>query len=204
MALIDYPDWVLIHRGKNKEIRFLNGNYYLYAYHYSKIDGKSKKITDELIGKITVDGIIPSSNKDVYFVKEYITTIIANNIFSNEIDLIISSFPKLYNSYLPEILFNVLFDNNLDKWDNSYLSITYTLDLKEHTDGVNVKINKYISMMKYKLNKFLNGRSLIDFCYSVNDLYMVGVKRNSGIKYKLASFSNNTKNILINNHLEVK
>lgn len=112
MALKDYPDWVLIHKGKNKEIRFINGNYYLYAYHSFRKDGKVKKVTDELIGKITIDGIIFSTNRDIYVVKEYITYVIYNNILSNEINLLRSSYPKLYNSYLPEILFTVIFDND--------------------------------------------------------------------------------------------
>lgn len=203
MALKDYPDWVLVHKGKNREIRCFNGNYYLYAYHSFRENGKVKKVTDELIGKITEDGIIPSSDKNIYFVKEYITFVIAFNVFDNEISLLKSSFPKLFSSYLPEILFDVLFDNNINAWNNSYLSVIYTLDIKEHTDNVNNKINKYKSMMKYKLDKFLNNHSLIDFIYSVNDLYMVGVKRNSGIKYKLVSYSDNTKNILNECNLEV-
>lgn len=204
MALKDYPDWVLIHKGKNKEIRFINGNYYLYAYHSFRKDGKVKKVTDELIGKITIDGIIPSSNKDVYVVKEYITCVICDNILSNEINLLKSSYPKLYNSYLPEILFNVLFDNDLNKWNNSYLSVIYNLNIKKHTDNITNIINKYISMMKYKLDKFLKSTSLDTFCFSISDLCMVGVKRNSGIKYKLASISNNTELVLKNNKLEVK
>lgn len=59
-------------------------------------------------------------------------------------------------------------------------------------------------MMKYKLDKFLKNITLYEFFFSVNDLYMVGVKRNSGIKYKLVSISDNTKNILNNYNLEVK
>lgn len=204
MALKDYPDWVLAHKGKNREIRCFNGNYYLYSYHYFRENGKVKKVTDELIGKITEDGIIPSSDKNIYFVKEYITTIIAFNIFENEINLLISPVNKLYYPLLPEILFDVLFDNNINFWNNSYLSVIYNLDIKEHTDNVNNILNKYKSMMKYKLSKFLNNYSLLDFMFSVNDLYMVGVKRNSGIKYKLATYSENTKNILNKFKLEVK
>lgn len=204
MALKDYPDWVLTHKGKNREIRFINGNYYLYSYHSFRKDGKVKKVTDELIGKITINGIIPSNNKDVYVVKEYITCVICDNVFINEINLLKSTYPKMFNVYLPEILFNVLFDNDLNKWNNSYLSIIYNLNIKKHTESVNNIISRFISMMKYKLDKFLNNISLTEFFFSVNDLYMVGVKRNSGVKYKLALISDNTKNILNNYNLEVK
>lgn len=48
-------------------------------------------------------------------------------------------------------------------------------------------------MMKCKLDKFLKNITLYEFFFSVNDLYMAGVKRNSGIKYKLALFTDNKK-----------
>ena len=83
-----------------------------------------------MIGKITVNGIIPSSNKDVYLVKEFITCVICDNVFVNEINLLKSTYPKMFNVYLPGILFNVLFDNDLNKWNNSYLSIIYNLKIK--------------------------------------------------------------------------
>lgn len=95
IALKDYPDWVLVHKGKDEEIRFINGNYYLYFYHFFRKNGKFKKFTDELIGKITVNGIIPSSNKDVYLVKEFIICVICDNVFINEINLLKSTYPKM-------------------------------------------------------------------------------------------------------------
>lgn len=42
MVLKDYSDWVLIRKGKGKEIRCINGNYYLYLVYSKKIDGKKK------------------------------------------------------------------------------------------------------------------------------------------------------------------
>ncbi|MFA7689442.1 MAG: hypothetical protein WCX96_05085 [Bacilli bacterium] len=43
MALKNYPEWVLAHRGKGKEIRHINGKYYLYLYHNEKVGDVRKK-----------------------------------------------------------------------------------------------------------------------------------------------------------------
>lgn len=67
----------------------------MYSYHSFRKNGKVKKVTDELIGKITVNGIIPSSNKDVYLVKEFITCVICDNVFINGINLLKSTYPKM-------------------------------------------------------------------------------------------------------------
>jgi hypothetical protein len=59
------PDWAVKHKRKNIEIRFQRGHYYAYRV-TSKHDpalGRSKKITEEYLGKVTPEGIIPSRTK---------------------------------------------------------------------------------------------------------------------------------------------
>lgn len=70
-------------------------------------------------------------------VKEFITCVICDNILINEINLRKLTYPKMFKVYSPEILFNVLLDNDLNKWNNSYLSIIYNLKIKKHAENVN-------------------------------------------------------------------
>jgi hypothetical protein len=59
----DHPAWATRYRDKGKELRLINGRYYLYDYKtvYDKEKKKPKKISGGLIGSITErGGLIPS------------------------------------------------------------------------------------------------------------------------------------------------
>jgi hypothetical protein len=61
-----HPQWAIKHRDKGKELRLINGKYYLYEYKtvYDKQKKKPKKISGGLIGSITEqDGLIPSPKR---------------------------------------------------------------------------------------------------------------------------------------------
>ena len=61
-----HPDWALAHRRPGTELRKIKGHYYLYAVSskWDKINKRSKKITGNIIGKITPEGeLIPSKRR---------------------------------------------------------------------------------------------------------------------------------------------
>jgi|SRR3989338_8897103 len=62
-----YPDWVLKHKEKNREIRFLNKTYYLYEMKsiWDENKKRSKKVTGTYLGKITEEGLIEPKHKRV-------------------------------------------------------------------------------------------------------------------------------------------
>jgi transposase len=59
------PEWVLRHRGTGKEIRLINGRYYLYRVRgkYDPAKGRTRKITEAYLGKITPDGLMRSKHE---------------------------------------------------------------------------------------------------------------------------------------------
>ena len=50
-----HPEWALKYKEKGTELRYLNGNYYLYRItsKWDKEKNRARKITQEMIGKIT-------------------------------------------------------------------------------------------------------------------------------------------------------
>ena len=58
-----YPDWVEKHRGPGKEIKTIDGRYYLTAYEYREVDGKRKKVSTGTLGTIKPEGLVPSCKK---------------------------------------------------------------------------------------------------------------------------------------------
>jgi len=59
------PEWVKKYRAKNVEIRQINNTYYAYRRHnvWDSAKKKSRRITDEYLGKVTPEGIIPAKHK---------------------------------------------------------------------------------------------------------------------------------------------
>ena len=62
-----YPDWVLKHKKKGTNISCISGRYYLYAVSsvWNKEKGRAQKITNEYLGRITEDGLIPSKKRTI-------------------------------------------------------------------------------------------------------------------------------------------
>ena len=56
----NYPEWVEKHRSKNREIKKIGDNYYLYKRStvYDPATKRSRKVSGEYIGKITENGIV--------------------------------------------------------------------------------------------------------------------------------------------------
>jgi hypothetical protein len=55
----DFPFWVLLHKGKGKEIRLIKGNYYLYQVKcvWNKARKRPQKLTEAFLGRITPTGL---------------------------------------------------------------------------------------------------------------------------------------------------
>ena len=73
--MADIPDWALKYREKGTEIRYLNGQYYLYRVtsKYDPAIKRSRKITLEYLGKITPDGLLKPKAVRVMDELQYIT-----------------------------------------------------------------------------------------------------------------------------------
>lgn len=202
MALIDYPMWVLKFKEHNKEIRLLQGKYYLYQVHTSRIDGKVKKVTDKYLGRITEEGLIPPTKKQVtYTIKEYHTAVFAFSICSSIITGIIKKYPRKYLDYLPLCFYDVFFNQQMDQWNRSYLSVLFpNLKLISRSMAVQNEINRLSTMFKHPITKFLSGSTLDAFFQSINDLYMVGI----GDSWTLAKVSEETIKILNEHHISLE
>jgi len=62
----DHPAWATKYRDKGRELRLINGKYYIYEYKtvYDKEKKKPKKISGGLIGSVTEqDGLVPSPKR---------------------------------------------------------------------------------------------------------------------------------------------
>lgn len=66
------PDWVLKHKQKNTEIKFLNNRYYLYKItsKWDKIKKRAQKQTVEFLGTITLGGLISRQRKYAKQIKQ--------------------------------------------------------------------------------------------------------------------------------------
>jgi len=64
---MDYPKWVMKHKKKGTEIRKINGRYYLYKISsiWNKEKKRAQKITNEYLGIITEEGLIPPKHKQI-------------------------------------------------------------------------------------------------------------------------------------------
>jgi hypothetical protein len=63
--IMGYPDWVLRHKTAGTNISRIKGKYYLYAVSsvWNKEKGRAQKVTNEYLGRITEDGLIPPKKK---------------------------------------------------------------------------------------------------------------------------------------------
>ncbi len=142
MALKDYPDWVLKHKKEKTEIRFLNNKYYLYSYKISDVNGKKKKVTDKYLGRITEEGLIQKTlKKTCYTVKEFSTAIYLINILKTVIIGAKKNHPTDYKNYIALASYDVIFNNDINLWNYSFLSTQLSLD--------ELDIKRFKSMMNY-------------------------------------------------------
>lgn len=202
MALKDYPDWVLLHKGKGKEIRFLQGKYYLYLVHTKRIDGKVKKFTDKYLGRITEDGLIPPTEKIIdYTVKLYGFTAFIFSSCKNIIDSIIERFPSRHQKLLTIAFLSYFFNKDYDEYENHYISILFPKnEIKQEKDSIQNEINRIISMFDHTITKKINGIPLNDLKKLLSTIYIVGVKD----KWTIASYNELAKKTINKYNIELR
>ena len=195
MALKDYPDWVLVHKAKGKEIRCINGKYYLYLVHTQRVDGKVKKFTDKYLGRITQeDGLIPPSDKPIeYVVKEYGLTAFIFSTCDIIINSIIERFPVRHPKLISLAILKYFFNNNLDEFNNHYVSIIFpNVIIKNESNTIQNETSRITSMFNHAVTKVLEPLSLTEFKAQISSLYIVGVKD----KWTVASYNDNVKALI--------
>jgi transposase len=134
-----FPQWVLDHKKKGTEIRFINNHYYLYQItsKWNPIKKKSDKVTLACLGSITEQGFVPSEK---YLLKNSSSFKLSSNViqkefgFSNFIDLYLNdikinlqkSFPDHWSTLIVLAYCRFLYQAPLKKmqfrYDHSFLS----------------------------------------------------------------------------------
>lgn len=204
MALKDYPEWVLAHRGKGKEIRHINGKYYLYLYHNEKIYDVRKKITDKYLGRITKEGLIPPVEKATkYIVLLYGLTAFIFSCCDTIIKSLIIRYPSRHTKLLGLAILDYFFDNNIAEYNLHYISVIFpSPQVKNEKTNIKAEINRIISMIDHSVKKTLKELSLEEFKVLLLPIYIV----NANNSWTLAEVSDDTKTIIdkYNIKLEIK
>jgi transposase len=99
---MELPDWAQKHKTAGKEVRKLNGRYYLYEItsKYNPAKGRSQKVTGPYLGRITPQGLIKpkretlKENIQQITVKEYGATHSTLQTCQDIIDLLKTSHPQ--------------------------------------------------------------------------------------------------------------
>lgn len=135
------PEWVLNHKKKGTEIRFLSGRYYMYevSSKWNPEKKRAQKITGKLLGKITQEKGFVASDKDTLrsksiniqnvAVKEYGMSHLIQRITGNYIELLKNYFPKHWQTILAlaygRLLYQSALKNMAFHYSHSYLSEDY-------------------------------------------------------------------------------
>lgn len=135
-----YPEWVTAHRQKGTEIRFINGQYYVYSVSskWNPEKKRAQKITGKLIGKITPEGFVESSKEQLrkqisrkndfskIAIKEYGLTQFLETYFDDVIEKMKVYFPNEWQVLLVGIYCRLAFQAPLKQiafhYGYSYLS----------------------------------------------------------------------------------
>ena len=144
-----FPDWVLKHKIKGTNVICKNGKYYLYKVHSERQPGRPYPvlITDDYLGVITEDGLIPKKQKiDEIVVKEY-------GLSKYLSDLILSVHPDINdNSLIYLVLIIGYGDASLINFQYSYLSELFP-NSYSHSDNYT---KKDIDIIKKQIPNDLN------------------------------------------------
>ena len=104
-----YPDWVEKFREKNREIKLIKGNYYLYERKtvYDKEKKRARKISGTYLGKITEDGLVKTAKRsaalpvEVGYPVEYGATELLELLGED----ILANLKEYYRDELAELIF---------------------------------------------------------------------------------------------------
>ena len=121
------PDWVRKWKGKNIEIHRRGNNYYAYRVHseYDPVKKRSRKVTDEYLGKITPDGIIPPKYKRSTKRIMEAGNILLVEYFTESLTSILKSiWPDIYESILAAAIIKLVYKSPLKRF-SFYHEISY-------------------------------------------------------------------------------
>ena len=140
-----HPAWALAHKKPGTELRFLHGNYYLYANTsvYGKEKKRDRKISGPLLGRISEkQGFIPSGKRKLEqaldarniakpHCKEYGVSLLINRKFSRTIDLLSQFFPDHWKLILAiaycRLVYHCPLKNIPFRLSQSFLPVYYRL-----------------------------------------------------------------------------
>ena len=135
-----HPDWASKFKKKGTELRFINGRYYLYRISsvWDKEKNRSRKITHEMIGRITeIDGLILRGTKKEpkkieiknLYVKEYAASHILKNICFDIVQILKNNFSNYWREILVLAINRLLYQAPLKNMDflyqESFLSVEF-------------------------------------------------------------------------------
>jgi len=128
------PDWVLKQKRKGTQVTRIGENYYLYriSSHWNPQKKRAVKVTEEYLGKITEEGLIPPKHeriKEIYryiTVKEYGASFFLQSISQDIQDELRKVFPYEWKELFSLALFRLMEKSPLKHigfcYANSYLS----------------------------------------------------------------------------------
>ena len=135
-----HPNWAIKFKKKGTELRLINGRYYLYRISsvWDKEKNRSKKITHEMIGRITeIDGLIPRGTKKPpkqkeiknLCIKEYAASHVLQTICSDLSENLKISFPNNWREILVLAINRLLYQSPLKNmeflYEESFLSVEF-------------------------------------------------------------------------------
>lgn len=129
-----YPDWVLAHKTKGVEIRFMRDKYYLYKISsvYDKEKKRARKVTEKYLGVITPTGLVkPKADRVLESVskigvKEYGAHQVLFNLNQDLMSVLECKFPNYWKELFIAAIFRLMyqcpFKNMEAYYRQSYLS----------------------------------------------------------------------------------
>ncbi|MCL5677679.1 MAG: hypothetical protein M1442_00215, partial [Candidatus Thermoplasmatota archaeon] len=128
-----HPDWVLKHRAKGTHVIRRGENYYLYRVTsvWNREKGRAQLKTENYLGKITLDGIIPPRQERMLgrlrqaTIKEYGASFLINHLAGDIIELLKGEYQEwmeLFSFAALRLLHNAHIKNLEFHYETSYLS----------------------------------------------------------------------------------
>lgn len=149
--MVELPEWVLRHKKKGIAIDRKGNNYYAYRIHseWDANKGRSKKISDEYLGKVTPDGILPPKHKRQKKVSSIIETgnvIYANRFAKTLIDPLKEFWPESWESILAAGVLKLVYREPLKRFSFRY-NTCYAKQLWPNAHLSKNSLTKLLSML---------------------------------------------------------
>lgn len=149
----DIPEWVLKHKKKGIDIRFINNNYYAYKRHsvWDSEKKRAKTITDEYIGKISEGGITKSKHQRLMQdickanIKEYGASKLIVNLNKDLISELKEIYPELWE-YIFSLATERLFYSSPLKNMQTHFNCSY---LSDEFPKINLSPKNASEILKY-------------------------------------------------------